>query len=50
MTNNPRKVAALEELGIDVVERIPLHAGQNPHNLKYLETKMGKLGHLPEQH
>ncbi len=50
LTNNPRKVAALEELGIDVVERIPLHAGQNPHNLKYLETKMGKLGHLPEQH
>ncbi len=49
LTNNPRKVAALAELGIDVAERIPLHTGRNPHNSKYLETKMGKLGHLPEQ-
>lgn len=46
MTNNPRKVAALTEQGIDVVERIPLQTGQNPHNAKYLATKVGKLGHL----
>jgi GTP cyclohydrolase II len=46
MTNNPRKVAALEELGIVVDERIALHTGSNPHNEKYLETKAGKLGHL----
>ena len=47
MTNNPRKVAALEELGIAVVERIALHTGSNPHNEKYLRTKVGKLGHMP---
>lgn len=46
MTNNPRKVSALEELGVVVSERIALHTGSNPHNEKYLETKAGKLGHL----
>lgn len=46
MTNNPRKVQALQELGIEVTERIALHAGRNPHNAKYLSTKAGKLGHL----
>jgi GTP cyclohydrolase II len=46
MTNNPRKVGALEELGIDVVERLPLETGSNPHNEKYLRTKGAKLGHM----
>ncbi len=46
MTNNPKKVEALEALGIVVSERIPLHTGQNLHNERYLETKKGKLGHL----
>ncbi len=46
LTNNPRKVLALEDLGFDVVERIALRTGQNPHNAKYLATKAGKLGHL----
>lgn len=45
MTNNPRKVAAIEALGVHVVERIAIRTGQNPHNLRYLETKAGKLGH-----
>ncbi|MEZ5567024.1 MAG: GTP cyclohydrolase II [Halioglobus sp.] len=46
MTNNPRKVAALEEQGVSVVERIALHTDSNPHNEKYLRTKAGKLGHM----
>ena len=46
MTNNPRKVAALEELGIEVVERRPLQCDSNPHNEKYLQTKGAKLGHM----
>lgn len=46
MTNNPRKVKALQELGVDVVERLSLEPGRNPHNAKYLATKKGKLGHL----
>lgn len=48
MTNNPRKVAALESYGVKVVERVPLHVGKNRHNEGYLQTKAGKLGHLPE--
>lgn len=46
MTNNPRKVEALTELGINVTERLPIQTGQNPHNHNYLKTKAGKLGHL----
>jgi GTP cyclohydrolase II len=46
LTNNPRKVKALQDMGINVVERIPHQTGRNPHNAKYLETKAGKLGHL----
>ena len=46
MTNNPRKVKALTEQGVNVSERVPLQTGKNPHNAKYLATKAGKLGHL----
>jgi len=46
MTNNPRKVKALTDLGIDVVERIPIKVGKNKHNHNYLFTKQYKLGHL----
>jgi GTP cyclohydrolase II len=46
LTNNPRKVAALVEQGFEVVERMPLRTGENPHNARYLATKAGKLGHL----
>ncbi|AMO58306.1 GTP cyclohydrolase [Endozoicomonas montiporae] len=48
MTNNPRKVDALTKQGIDVVERQQHQTGQNPHNEKYLTTKVWKLGHLLE--
>ncbi len=46
MTNNPRKVLALQEQGIEVAERIALQIGRNVHNSKYLKTKAGKLGHM----
>jgi GTP cyclohydrolase II len=47
LTNNPDKVAGLEEAGIAVVERVPHHMPANPHNADYLETKRRKSGHLP---
>lgn len=46
MTNNPRKLDALVRDGIEVVERVPLEIGRNPHNEAYLATKVAKLGHL----
>lgn len=45
MTNNPRKVAAMEKLGIEVAERLPLQVNRNPYNERYLTTKQAKLGH-----
>lgn len=46
LTNNPRKVAALGEIGIEVTERLPIHVGINSHNENYLAVKIDKLGHL----
>jgi GTP cyclohydrolase II len=45
MTNNPRKVKALSEAGVNVLERVPIEVGRNPHNDGYLNTKASKLGH-----
>lgn len=45
MTNNPRKVKALEDLGFQVVERIEHRVEPNPYNKYYLHTKSLKLGH-----
>ncbi|MBK8970523.1 MAG: GTP cyclohydrolase II [Hahellaceae bacterium] len=50
MTNNPRKVNALKNLGVDVVERVSIQVGRNPHNEHYLNTKAGKLGHWLATH
>lgn len=49
MTNNPRKVKALSDAGVVVVERVPLEVGRNPHNQGYLNTKASKLGHYLQQ-
>ena len=46
MTNNPRKIAAFRGYGMEIVERVPLQAGRNPYNARYLDTKVGKLGHV----
>jgi len=45
LTNNPRKAASLEAAGIRVCQRVPLHAGANPHNQPYLDTKKARSGH-----
>src|SRR5262249_16125149 len=46
LTNNPRKVVGLEGYGLQIVEQVPIKVKPNPHNLRYLETKREKLGHL----
>jgi 3,4-dihydroxy 2-butanone 4-phosphate synthase / GTP cyclohydrolase II len=46
MTNNPKKYAAMEGYGLTVVEQIPLVTGVGEDNLKYLEAKRDKMGHL----
>ncbi len=46
ITNNPAKRAGLEAYGLEVVERVPIVTTPNPHNLRYLETKRERMGHL----
>ena len=46
MTNNPRKIAAMEALGVTVAERVPLLVNRNKFNQHYLNTKAAKLGHM----
>lgn len=46
MTNNPEKVAALENAGIRVVERVSAEVDAEPTFAKYLDIKREKMGHL----
>ncbi|MCL1077833.1 GTP cyclohydrolase II [Parashewanella spongiae] len=50
MTNNPRKVNALKDNGVEVSERVPLQVGKNRYNESYLKTKSTVLGHLMSEH
>ena len=45
LTNNPAKVRALRDLGLEIVERVPLEVGASPHNANYLEAKRRRMGH-----
>ena len=46
LSNNPDKVSALEQAGIEVLERVPCEVDASPHAEDYLKTKKEKLGHL----
>ncbi|MEM1233439.1 MAG: GTP cyclohydrolase II [Pseudomonadota bacterium] len=46
MTNNPAKIARMEDQGVHVTERVPLRLGENALNAEYLATKAAKSGHL----
>ncbi|MCK4536201.1 MAG: bifunctional 3,4-dihydroxy-2-butanone-4-phosphate synthase/GTP cyclohydrolase II [Desulfuromonadales bacterium] len=48
LTNNPRKIIGLEGYGLKIVERIPIQITPTKSNLKYLQTKQQKMGHLLE--
>jgi len=46
MTNNPRKITGLEGYDLEVVKRVPLQIPPRRENVRYLQTKRKKLGHL----
>jgi GTP cyclohydrolase II len=46
LSNNPEKATALEQYGIEVVERRPLATRPNPNNARYLATKRTRLSHV----
>lgn len=46
MTNNTDKTEQLRQLGLDIVEQVPLIVGVGPNNHQYLETKRDRMGHI----
>ena len=46
ITNNPRKIVGVEGYGLQVVERVPIEIAPQASNVRYLQTKKAKLGHL----
>ncbi|GAA4357704.1 GTP cyclohydrolase II [Microbacterium rhizosphaerae] len=46
LTNNSDKVNQLRELGLDIVEQVPLLVGIGPNNHQYLATKRDRMGHI----
>ncbi|MDO8455064.1 MAG: GTP cyclohydrolase II [Sulfurimonas sp.] len=46
ITNNPEKIAFLEQSGIEIIERISAITPKNCYNEEYLKTKKEFMGHL----
>jgi 3,4-dihydroxy 2-butanone 4-phosphate synthase/GTP cyclohydrolase II len=46
MTNNPVKRVGLEGYGLEIVENVPIETTPNEYNLRYLQTKKERMGHL----
>ena len=46
LTNNPAKCRALSELGMEIVDRVPLPPRATDENIAYLNTKRVRMGHL----
>ena len=46
MTNNPKKLHGLEGYGLEVAERVPIEITCQAENLRYLQTKKEKMGHM----
>ena len=46
ITNNPKKIVGLEGYGLKVTGRMPVEIEPDPENLKYLQCKKDKLGHM----
>ena len=48
MTNNPAKIKGLEDVGIEVSERVSIEIEPNKHNENYLKIKAKLMGHMLE--
>lgn len=46
MSNNPLKLRALEDAGLNIVERVSIEVKSTERAAHYLKTKKEKLGHL----
>jgi len=46
ITNNPKKIVGLEGYGLEVTDRMSIEIKPDSENLKYLQCKKDKLGHM----
>ncbi|ATX82266.1 GTP cyclohydrolase II [Mariprofundus ferrinatatus] len=46
LTNNPKKIVALDGYGLEVSERVQLQSSPHEDNIAYLTTKKEKMGHM----
>jgi GTP cyclohydrolase II len=46
LSNNPKKLAALEAAGISIAARVPIEVAPTDETQRYLLTKKAKLGHM----
>jgi len=46
MTNNPRKIVGLESYKLEIVDRVPVEIEPNVKNVRYLQTKKARMGHM----
>lgn len=49
MTNNPKKVEAMQKAGLPISGRVPLWGDKSEFNEKYLQTKIQRSGHIDEE-
>jgi GTP cyclohydrolase II len=49
ITNNPKKLAALEDAGLPISGRTAIWGGESEFNSTYLETKINRSGHLKNE-
>jgi 3,4-dihydroxy 2-butanone 4-phosphate synthase/GTP cyclohydrolase II len=49
LTNNPKKVVGVEGYGLHIEEQLSIQVEPTEHNLRYLQTKKEKLGHLLDE-
>ncbi len=48
MTNNPKKIVGLSGYGLEIIDRVPIETDVCFENIRYLQTKKDKMGHLLE--
>lgn len=46
MSNNPKKFVGLAGYGLRIVERVASLTAPNPENIRYLQTKLERMGHM----
>ena len=46
LTNNPDKVYALKDFGLEIKQRVPIEIEPQKYDKYYMKTKQDKMGHI----